>query len=162
MSAEELLLALKDILPPPQPEWWQIAPVWWLLLLVVLVMGFCFYGFNKRRQYNRLVYLARQELAQIRRQNIDRRLIALQLSEWLKRIALLAFPDRQVESMTGVCWLKFLDQCMDEKAFSIGPGQVFGGSIYSQNVEADSTEICFLCEQWLLAITPRLQQRGRA
>jgi len=161
MSVEELLLALKDIQPPPQPEWWQIAPIWWVLLVFFLALVLGVYIIKTQRKNNRLVNLAEAELAQIIRQNMDKRLLALDLSAWLKRVALLAFPDQQLESISGTRWLGFLDQCMGKKHFRHGPGQVFGGSIYAQNIDTDLNELARLCEQWLSAIKPHLQRRGR-
>jgi hypothetical protein len=162
MTADELLLALKDIQEPLQPGWWQIAPVWWALLLVLLGLGLFSLWLSKRRQTNHLVNLARRELEEIVELNKDKHLLATKLSVWLKQVALLAFPDRQLQSVTGPPWLDFLDQCIDDRRFSDGPGKIFGHAIYSQEVDLDSSQIEQLCEQWLTAITPQLQQRSRA
>ena len=162
MTAEELLLALKDIQAPPQPDWWQIAPIWWVLLLTFLAIGLCYYWLKRRRKSNRLVYLARQELAGITAQSSDSKLVVLKLSEWLKQVSLLAFPERQLQSLTGIPWLNFLDECLGGNDFCKGPGKIFGAAIYSQNIDLETSQIVVLCEQWLSAVKPRLQQRGRS
>ena len=162
MTADELLLALKDIQEPLQPDWWQVAPVWWALLLLVTCFGLFFLWLSKRRQTNHLVKLVRRELEEIIEQNRDKQLLARKLSVWLKQVALLAFPGRQLESVTGRPWLEFLDQCVDDRRFSDGPGKIFGHAIYSQEVDLDSSEIELLCKQWLAAVTPQLQQRSSA
>lgn len=162
MTADELLLALKDIQEPSQPDWWQIAPVWWAIIFLLTAFGLFYLWLLKRRKSNRLVNLARRELEQIVDQDGDHHLLARKLSVWLKQVALLAFPDRQLESVTGRPWLDFLDQCIEDRLFSDGPGEVFGGAIYSQDIDMDKHQVLLLCEQWLTAITPQLQQGSRA
>jgi len=162
MTAAELLLGLKDIQQPSQPDWWQLAPVWWGLLFLLIAIGLFSLWLSKQRKSNRLLSLARRELKEIVDQESDHHLLARKLSVWLKQVALLAFPDRKLESMTGRPWLDFLDQCIDDRGFTDGPGEVFGDAIYSRDIELDRRQIFLLCEQWLAAITPQLQQRSRA
>lgn len=162
MTADELLLALRDIHQPSQPDWWQIAPVWWAVFILLAGFGLFFIGLSRRRKSNRLVSLARLELEAIAKQNADDQRLAQKLSVWLKQVTLLAFPDRQLESLTGRPWLDFLDQCIDDSRFSRGPGEVFGSAIFSQDIDLDKCQVLLLCNQWLVAITPQLQQRSRA
>ncbi|MGB5330216.1 MAG: DUF4381 domain-containing protein, partial [Gammaproteobacteria bacterium] len=85
----------------------------------------------------------------------------LQLAQWLKQVALLAFPARQLESFTGEAWLQFLDESIGGDNFTSGRGKVFGDAIYRKQVNVDAGQLVELCEQWLAAVKPRLQQRGR-
>ena len=163
MTVEELLLELKDIPPPPEPAWWLIAPAHWIALLLLLGAAACIWLFFRRRKANRLASLADQELQRISSSftsNEDSHRLAIELSRWLKQVAILAFPARHLESLSGKGWLEFLDESLDDKGFSDGIGQVFGSTIYSKQVNLEAAQLVQLCEQWLSAIKPHLRQRG--
>jgi len=89
---------------------------------------------------------------------------------------MLAFPGSQLQSVTGEPWLRFLDQSLntgqntdqnsdhdqDNSHFSCGCGRIFGAAVYQSSVDLDADQVFALCERWLIAIKPRLQQRSRA
>ncbi len=165
MTAEELLLQLKDIQPPSEPAWWLVAPAH--LVLAGVIVGLLGIGWFLRRQRRvaRLTKLAEREFELIRSAYLrdrDRRLLALKTSRWLKQVALLAYPTRQLEGVCGQAWLEFLDQDLGDHQFSRGSGRLFGGSVYGREIDADADEILDLCERWLSVVKPRLQQRGRS
>jgi hypothetical protein len=163
MTAEELLMELKDIQPPPEPAWWLIAPAHWIAILLLLGVAACIWLFSRRRKANRLASLAEQELQRISSSfagDEDSRRLAIELSRWLKRVAILAFPARHLASLSGKGWLEFLDESLGNNSFSEGTGKVFGSTIYSKQVNLDSARLVQLCEQWLSAIKPHLRQRG--
>jgi len=165
MTAEELLLQLKDIQPPPEPAWWLVAPAH--LVLAGVIVGLLGIGWllRRRRRVARLTKLAEREFELIRSAYLrdqDRRLLALKTSRWLKQVALLAYPTRQLESVCGEAWLEFLDQGLGNHQFSRGSGRLFGGALYGREIDANADEILDLCERWLSAIKPRLQKRGRS
>jgi len=165
MTAEELLLQLKDIQPPPEPAWWLAAPA---QLVIVGVMVAALTGgwlLLRQRRAGRLAKLAEREFELIKsdyQRDQDQRLLALRTSRWLKQVALLAYPARQLESVCGEAWLDFLDQSLDDGDFSRGSGRLFGGALYASDINADGAEILALCERWLSAVKPRLQRRGSA
>jgi hypothetical protein len=163
MTVEELLLELKDIQPPPEPAWWLIAPAHWIAILLLIGVAAGIWLFFQRREANRLASLADQELQRIRTlytRNEDSHRLAIELSRWLKQVAILAFPTRHLESLSGKGWLEFLDESLDNDGFSDGIGQVFGSTIYSKQVNLEAAQLVQLCEQWLSAIKPHLRQRG--
>ncbi|MCP4331780.1 MAG: DUF4381 domain-containing protein [Gammaproteobacteria bacterium] len=165
MTAEELLLQLKDIQPPPEPVWWLVAPAH--IVLAGVIIGLLGVGWllQRQRQAARLAIIAEHEFELIKsayRRDQDRRLLALKTSRWLKQVALLAYPTRQLESLCGEAWLEFLDQGLGDGQFSRGCGRLFGGAVYRSEVDADAAEVLDLCERWLGAVKPRLQQRGRS
>ena len=62
MTAEELLLALKDIQPPAEPGWWLFAPAQMLAIgLVATLISFAWFAF-KYKKANRLALLAELDL----------------------------------------------------------------------------------------------------
>ena len=164
MTQQELLLALKDISPPAAPPWWLPGDgqlVLAVLLGLVLVLGW----FVRQRRRTRLsLTLAQRELARIRdefERDRDSRRLSRELSRWLKQVAMLAYPRRQIAAACGEDWLRFLDQSIGSSRFTRGCGRAFGGAVYRQNPEIDGAGLLRLCEQWLAAIQPRLLQKRR-
>jgi len=165
MTAEELLLQLKDIQSPPEPAWWLVAPAHLVLAGVIIALLGVGWLLRRQRRAARLAKLAEGEFELIKSaylRNQDGRLLALKMSRWLKQVALLAYLTRQLESVCGEAWLEFLDRGLGDHQFSRGSGRLFGGSVYGREIDADAAEILDLCERWLSAVKPRLQQRGRS
>lgn len=168
MTAEELLLQLKDITPPPEPAWWLIPPGYLVVIsaiIAIAVLAGLMLRYRKaNRLANHLTNWANQDLQRITALysgNRDARQLGLELSKWLKQVSILAFPQHQAESFTGEPWLKFLDQSIGGNDFSSGHGKVFGGPIYAQQVNLDAQQLVALCERWLSIVKPRLLQRSR-
>jgi len=185
MTREELLLQLRDILPPPEPAWWLIAPVYLTIAALLPGLFIIVWLWRRRRRVDRRAMVARLELQAIRadyRQDQNVHLFAIKVSRWLKQVAMLAFPGNQLQSVTGEPWLRFLDQSLnmgqntdqntdqetgqngnhDNSHFSCGCGRIFGAAIYQSSVDLDADQVFALCERWLNSIRPRLQQRSRA
>ena len=165
MTAEELLLGLKDIQPPAEPAWWLIPPAQMLAvgLIAALTTGaWCVFRYKKA---NRLALLAELDLKRVEstfENNKDTRKLAVDLSKWLKQVSIMAFPERQSEGLTGLDWLQFLDETLGDNRFSAGSGKLFGGLMYSEIPGPDSAHLIELCQHWLIAVKPRLLQRGKA
>jgi hypothetical protein len=188
MTSEELLLQLRDIQPPPEPAWWLIAPGYFVITAFLIGLFIIAWLLRRRQRNDRLAKLASLELQSIRaeyRQNHDVNLLAIKVSQWLKQVAMLAFPGSQLQSVSGEPWLKFLDQSLGhgpgdslgdslghnmsqnmnrdqgDGHFSRGCGRIFGAGVYQSSVDLDADRIFALCERWLNAIKPQLQQRSR-
>ncbi len=164
MTVEDLLQELKDIAPPPEPAWWLIPPVYLVALCTVITIAVLVWYILRYRTVNRLARRVDQDLQRIRslyNHNQDERQLGWELSKWLKRVSILAFPQRQPERLTGESWLEFLDECLGGNSFSGGKGKVFGGSIYREQVDLDAHQLMELCEQWLATVKPQLLQRSR-
>ena len=164
MTAEELLLALKDIQPPPEPAWWQLAPA--TLIASCLIIGLAAFAwfFAKHRRASRLASLADQDLTRISyayQQNENSLQLAQDLSKWLKQVSLLAFPERQLAGINGDSWLRFLDESLGGNRFSRGNGKIFGDAVYQPHIDPDADQLLALCKQWLIAVKPHLLQQGR-
>ena len=165
MTAEELLLQLKDIQPPLEPAWWLVAPAHLVLAGAIFALLGIGWVLRRQRRAARLAKLAEREFELIKTAYLhdrDRRLLVLKTSRWLKQVALLAYPARRLESACGKAWLEFLDQDIDDRQFSRGSGRVYGGAVYGREIDVDAAEILDLCERWLGAVKPKLQQPGRA
>lgn len=164
MTADELLRELKDIQPPTAPDWWLLAPAFLFAIFGIIAVATLIWLIIRYRRVNRLASLAEQDLQRINSsytRNRDTRELALQLAKWLKQVAMLAFPSRQLEGFTGEAWLKFLDEVLGDDRFSNGQGYVFASAVYRNQVIVDAGPLVELCEQWLVAVKPRLLQQGR-
>lgn len=164
MTADELLQQLQDIRPPPEPAWWQLPPALVGVIAVTIASLVIILWLRRRRRQNRLYELARQELLRIAAQvdaGGDDRELALQLGEWLRRVAIAAFPEREPAGLVGRRWLEFLEQAGGDRLFGDGPGRVFAAAIYRPGAPARAADLLPICEGWLRAIAPHLRQRGR-
>ncbi len=161
MTSAELLQALNDIQEPGAPAWWQLAPVWWSLLGLFLAATVLYRLAQHWRHYHRNHRIASDRLKAIRlaysRQQ-DKALLVLDLSRWLKQVALLANPRQGVEGMTGQRWVAHLSEVSGLAEFCRGPGEVFAGRVYCADPAVDAAALINLCERWLEAIRPRLRQ----
>ena len=165
MTTEELLLQLRDIQPPPEPAWWLPAPAHLAAFAILSLALVSAWALLRRRRANRLALLAQRELRRIEldyRQNRDERLLAIRLSAWLKRVALLAFPGQRLQSSSGGAWLEFLDHSLGDDRFSQGCGRLFAAAVYQPTPDFDADAVIELCAHWLGSIRPRLQRRSRA
>ena len=107
--------------------------------------------------------LARSELARIATafdESGDTRQLSLQLSRWLKQVAVLAYPQQKPHGLSGDDWLEFLDRALGGNRFSRGEGRVFADTVYRRRVDADAADLLDLCQAWLQAVTPRLLRRS--
>lgn len=164
MTEEELLLSLRDIQPPLEPAWWYLSPATIGLIGFVVVGTVVLWLVYRQRRMDRLFDRASCELERIVAEHEDAgddREFALDLALWLKRVALIAFPDRQLESASGRRWLEFLDQSMGDTRFTRGGGCIFGGAVYRERLYVDATETVDICRQWLTSIKPQLRKRYR-
>ncbi len=163
MTRQDLLDALKDIKPPPEPAWWLPGYGHWLILALLLFAVAVSWLQRKRRRASRLHLRASRELTAIRsayRSELDQGRAALELSSWLKRCALLAYPECGLAAANGDDWLHFLDSSLGDDSFSRGCGHVFGDAIYRPALAVDAPPLFELCDRWLLAIRPRLIEQG--
>jgi len=66
MTAEQLLLQLKDIEPPPEPAWWLVAPAHLVIVGVIAAVLAGGWLLLRLRRAGRLAKLAEHEFEQIK------------------------------------------------------------------------------------------------
>lgn len=134
-------LPLRDLHLPPDISWWPLAPGWWVLLAIMAAgLGWLLYrsllrwraGKPRRTALRQLVHLKRayQQSGNTQRLGID-------LSELLRRAMLAYAPRNEVAGLAGERWLDWLDQGMEENAFSEGAGKMIESLPY-RNPELDA------------------------
>ena len=163
MTAEELLQSLQDIQPPPEPAWWLLPPWLWVVIGLLLVAMLGWQGYRYRRDRRRPGSDALAALQQIAARHDTRRddaALVRQLAQWLKRVALQAYPDQRLESMCGDRWLEFLDRSLGSDDFSRGHGNVFGDAVYQPDPRTDADALLVLCRNWFARVQPLLLRRG--
>ena len=84
-----------------------------------------------------LAELALADISSCYGRDQDSQRLALELSEWLRRVSLLAFPERQVEGLCGEGWLQFLDESLGANTFTNGEGRTFGNLVYAKRAKFD-------------------------
>jgi Domain of unknown function (DUF4381) len=98
-----LLARLRDVHPPDSPSWWPPAPGWWIAAALAIVLGVLAWRFGP---------------AAWRRWRLRRRLLAAledsssaaEISQVLRRAAILRFPAPECAGLQGAAWLEFLER----------------------------------------------------
>ena len=145
------LLELREIHAAPPPGLWPPAPGWWVLAIllgVLLVLGILW--LHRRYQARRFRNKVLLELEQItdRYRNNYAGLVG-ETGVWLRRVALLRYPQEEVASLTGSAWLEFLDATGGDGEFCHGAGQVLETGPYRQRVQNEAVDsLLALARSW--------------
>ena len=164
MKVDELLAQLKDITEPAAPGWWPPAIGWWYVLALILFMTATLYFLRKRKTAYRPFVSASRELKALKDRYLkdnDSAKLAFALSEWLKRVSLFTFPEKNAAGLTGQAWLEFLDNSAGISDFTRGVGRVFSSEIYNNRSRLDGAQLIDLCERWLIAVKPQMIRQDR-
>lgn len=152
------ILDLRDIAVPEPVGLWPPAPFVWVLLSVagVGLALLIWRGVARWRAgaYRRagLVLLAQIEARWV---TPGHDVVALQeLSVLLKRVALAAFPRKQVAPLYGEDWLRFLDRTCEGCTFATGPGELLSAATYARSEGSrintnDGNQLMRLARTWI-------------
>lgn len=120
-------LPLRDLHLPEAVGWWPLAPGWWMLVaLAVAGLGYLLYKQFEKWRWNAARRLALRELHRVRAEfekGADALTLGKELSELVRRGMLAYAPRAEVAGLTGDRWLEWLDQGLDDKPFTQGPGR---------------------------------------
>ncbi|HBE68341.1 MAG TPA: hypothetical protein DDW52_09360 [Planctomycetaceae bacterium] len=109
---------MRDIAVGQPISWWPPAPAWFLVLsIAALLAGIWMIQVFVRYRQNRFRRIAMSELSAMKVGDVRR------LSELLKRVALVSYPNEEVASLSGKAWVDFLRQEAPQVQFgqSISP-----------------------------------------
>lgn len=121
-NSPDLLAQLRDIHLPAPIGFWPFAPGVYVLgvLFILLLLGSIFLlmryiraGHNKRQALRVLKSYHQDYL-----KNANSQTSAAQISELLKRVALVYYPREQVASLQGDAWIDFLNQTARQVDFT--------------------------------------------
>lgn len=114
MAKTDPLAQLKDIHLPDPVSWWPPAPSWYAVFVLILA-GIIFLTWQayKRHRYTlakkrALALLATYQAEYTKEHNVP--LTSANISELLRRVALVYYPREQVASLHGEAWLHFLNK----------------------------------------------------
>ncbi|MCD6526176.1 MAG: DUF4381 domain-containing protein [Desulfuromonas sp.] len=161
-------LQLRDIHLPEAIGWWPPAPGWWLLLaLTLLLVSLIVWQLKRyhRRHYHRLGLQQLLELEQNAAQR-DSRLLLQQLSQLMRHMAILHFPDADCAALHGEEWLQFLNRPFNDQPFTDGVGRPLASGPYQPHTDLDEESLSALirlCRRWLkqLPLAPKVTANGR-
>ncbi|WP_299356032.1 DUF4381 domain-containing protein [uncultured Shimia sp.] len=141
------LVELLDLLRPiPEPEPISMVPEtqgWlWLALILSLVLMWVV----RRVMHNRKANAYRRSaLAELEGAKGDPALVAA----ILRRAALVAYPRRQVVSLTGQDWLRFLDETCEGVSFSTPGSALLTVSPYRDDGQRVDAALLKQCQIWI-------------
>jgi hypothetical protein len=150
-------LPLRDIHLPAPVSWWPPAPGWWIVVLlsVMLCVGVVWLYRWWLAKRNSPLVIARDELEHVRTKwsgHRDAQRLARDVSVWLRRVSITLYPRREVASLTGARWWRFLDEVAGTRVFGDDAGRMLVEAPYRASAEIDSDRLLRLCETWLTAI----------
>ena len=142
-------------LPPSISLWPQTWGSRLVIVLAVVLLAAGLWRLLSRYRANAYRRAAARELAAIEQaatsaaSGVDTNAIAL----LVRRTALVAFPRKQIASLTGPRWLTFLDASFEGEGFAAGPGAVIGTAPYDPRrvTSADGAPLIALVRRWIWA-----------
>jgi uncharacterized protein DUF4381 len=157
-------LPLRDIHLPDPISWWPLAPGWWLsLLLIIMLVIFVIYLIRRYRNHKlSVLYLAKQELEQIKvgfNLNQNKADLVKELSELIRRVSISVFRREESAGLTGQDWLAFLDRYSDKKEFNNGVGRVLIEAPYQASPDFNSDELIGLISGWIESVGKRKREK---
>ncbi len=149
-SSADLLNQLHDIYQPAAVPFWPPAPGWWIITVLLLSV----IGWGLRHYYRSQVFkrIALQELKQVHenyQRHNNQSQLAMELSNLLRRVALVKYPHRPVSNLIRFAWLQFLDDTGKTQAFTEGPGQVLCTAPYQKSSQLDAEALLEVVKQWI-------------
>lgn len=132
---------LRDIAMPDAVGFWPPAPFACFLLVLIgcsLVLLILRWLARRRSEAYRREGLALAARIEEKFRNQESTAAGLEaLGSLLKRVALAAFPRRQVAALSGEAWLRFLESTCPECSFTTGPGRLLADAAYDRSKAAE-------------------------
>jgi hypothetical protein len=115
-------LQLRDIHMPDAPSIWPLAPGWWVLIVLILLATYFLYKYWKKQHKKKiLIALMQQQLTAIHdefRSNKDKHILAVAVSDLLKRFVRFVLKDSTATSLTGQQWIGYLNSKSNTDVFN--------------------------------------------
>lgn len=154
LPISELTRLLDDLQAPEPISYFPVTPIWtWIFGIAAVIAALLLFKAWKRWQRERYRKLACQELEGT--VGVKGPAYSMKVSQILKWTALAAYPRRQVASLEGVDWLRFLDSTSGGTDFTEGVGQALSSSQYQRTADLDEAALGTLATKWI-----RTHRRG--
>ncbi|MEM8812981.1 MAG: DUF4381 domain-containing protein [Pseudomonadota bacterium] len=142
LNLVQLFELLEPVAEPPPVSLWPQTQAWiWLGMFIGIGLAWLLHRTRSRRRANAY---RREALAELDAALDDPILIA----GVIRRSALSAFPRRQIASLYGEDWLRFLDESYGGTDFRQGPGRVLALAPYAP--VPPSPEVTRIAREWVL------------
>ena len=117
----QALSDLRDIHLPGAVTFWPLAPGWWLILggLLALALGVHLHLRARRRSLKRAAVRELDGIEASFRSSGDVARLALSLATLLRRVAIARFPRRDVASLYGRDWSRFLVRTSGDRGLKV-------------------------------------------
>jgi hypothetical protein len=142
MSAPDLS-KLHDFYQPAPPPWIP-RTIGWYVLFAALAVAATWVAFHAVRRWLRNRY-RRDALRQLPSVPL------VQLSEMLKRTAMVSWPRGRVAGLTGEPWLQFLSETSGLQGFTSAPGNLIEKTALDQKPVDAASELALrnLASEWV-------------
>lgn len=114
MNANDPLAQLKDIHLPEAVHWWPLAPGWYALIICVFllagIMGHRIYRTYRQGLPRKQALMLLDQYEQQFKQTQDAAQACAQISELLRRVALVYYSRTLIAGLHDEAWINFLDQ----------------------------------------------------
>lgn len=159
----DLLQQLRDIHPPPVPDWWPPAPGWWLLAAlaaaaVALLIRYAWAAWRRRQPIRRARALHAELVRRHGAGALDDRAYVDACNELLKRLFVHGLQIDAARPVADERWLAMLDAALGEPAFSQGPGRSLGEARFAPAANPDVAALAALVTRLLARIGPRVRE----
>ena len=113
MNPADPLDQLNPLREPAAIGWWPLAPGWWLLIALVLIacalVAWRLLARYRRNAYRRRGIAALSEIRDHWQTSEDATTCLTRANALLKAVALKAYPQRDIASLSGESWQEFLN-----------------------------------------------------
>ncbi|CAM4382857.1 MAG: hypothetical protein LEGION0403_FIIPPAGN_00720 [Legionella sp.] len=147
------LTQLKDIHLPGAIGWWPLAPGWYALitLLILLVVVLAAYIYRRHHyalaKKQALVLLASYQKNYEKEHNTPSS--SAQISELLRRVALVYYPRTEVASLHGDAWLQFLNQTSNGIDFNAIRALLLDAPFKATDTSIDLSPLFTHAKRWI-------------
>jgi len=146
----QALSDLRDIHLPGAVTVWPLAPGWWLIFggLVALTVGVLLHLRARRRSVKRAAVRELDGIEASFRSSRDVARLALSLATLLRRVAIARFPRRDVASLHGRDWSRFLVRTSGDRGLTVEIVHDLSLAVYAgPSAEPDASRV----EAWTTA-----------
>jgi hypothetical protein len=145
-------LPLRDIHLPAAINWWPPAYGWWILLgtALLILAAYFWWAHLVKPTLKKEAAKELKAIEQLFSVNRDAVAAAIELSTFLRRIAISQNHATPVAGLTGHSWLQFLDRPLEAPEFSTGVGKLLLTAPYQPAVDSEAIAQLFqLCHKWV-------------
>ena len=131
---------------PPAPGWWIASAV---LLTIIATAAVWLYRLWRKNRYRKQALKQVDELFSAWQQHQDERRFAHDCNRLLKKVALHAYPQKDIASLSGTGWQEFLAETGNNNDFLNAPGEALGDQRFNPDWTPDISTLKTLTLNWI-------------